>query len=181
MKNSNIDFMLMPHSSPVPYKTSLKISKKDIELFEKQPYMVASVYSKYLRTPTIYVNSVGSFPKFSGGIFVKDFNESFRLMGGSLAIGSDAEIIVKMDNEEGYAIADVRLAKSTDFPVKPSVYHGKWLHPGNSIFRYVIIPIVNRKAIRSYNKERKGYIETLQEGENSNVKKTIGNEKTGVN
>lgn len=172
MKESDIDFMLMPHASPAPYKTSLKISEKDKAFFEKQPYIVASAYSNYLRVPTIFVNAVGSFPEFIGGFGVKDFNESFRLMGGSLIIGPDGEIIVKMGSEEGYVIATITLDNATQPAVKPSVYHGKWLHPGNAIYRYLILPSVNRRGTRSYNKEHEVFMKTLQKGQDSHAKKT---------
>ncbi len=198
MRHSNIDFMLMPHASPAPYKSNRRVSEKDMALFEEQPHLVASVYSKYIRTPTIYVNAVGSFPEFSGGCFVKDFNECFRLMGGSLATGSDGAIMVRMGNEEGFATADIIMDKSAGSPLdavvhpkkaKPvavfpdasreavRVYHGKWLHPGNPVFRYVILPMVTLKGTRSYNKAHKRFMNALQEAQDSHAKKTSRIEK----
>jgi len=168
MKAANIDFMLMPHASPAPYKTSPQIAEKDIALFEKQPYMVASAYSKYLRVPTVYVNAVGSFPEFSGGFGAKSFNESFRLLGGSLITNGDGEIIVKMDSKEGYEIAAITLHSTLEKSVMPDIYHGKWLHPGNGLYRYLIMPWLIRKGIGSYNKEHVKYMKTHEKGQESN-------------
>ncbi len=164
MKDANIDFMLMPHASPAPFKATSKISEKDIALFKQQPYLVAATYSKYLRVPTIYVNAVGSFPKLMGGFGVKSFNENFRLMGGSLIINADGELIVKMGSKEGYEISSIALGTNCETPVMPSVYHGKWLHPGNTLYRYLILPMLIRKGMRSYNKEHVIYMKKSQKG-----------------
>jgi N-carbamoylputrescine amidase len=164
MKDANIDFMLMPHASPAPYKTGPNISEKDQEVFEKQPYEVASAYSKYLRVPTIYVNAVGSFPEFMGGFAVKSFYESFRLLGGSLITDSNGELVAKMGSEEGYEVTGITLGNASGEPVTPPVYHGKWLHPGSTVYRYIIMPMLIRKGIRSYNKKHLLYMKTLQKG-----------------
>lgn len=164
MKEANIDIMLMPHASPAPFKTSNQISEKDSALFEQQPYMVAAAYSKYLRVPTVFVNAVGSFPEFMGSFGVKSFNENFRLMGGSLITNADGEICAKMGSDEGYEISAVTLGTTRETPVMPSVFNGKWLHPGNTIYRYLIMPMIIRKGIRSYNKEHVLYMKKLQKG-----------------
>ncbi len=165
MKDVNIDFMLMPHASPAPFRTNARISGKDIELFEKQPEMIASVYSKYLRRPTVFVNSVGSFPEFAGGYFVKDFNENFRLMGGSLVTGSDGVPKTRMGSAESYAVVEVSLEPSDDRPVEPIVYHKRWLHPGNAVFRGIVMPLVTRKGIRNYEKNSKKWMSLVREAE----------------
>lgn len=164
MKDANIDLMLMPHANPSPYKTSHQISEKDFRLFEQQPYMVAAAYSKYLRVPTVYVNAIGSFPKFSGGFGVKSFNEDFRLMGGSLITDPNGEMTVKMSSKAGYEISTINIGRTLEAPVMPSVYHGKWLHPGNALYRYLIMPGLIRKGTRSYNKEHVIYMKSHQKG-----------------
>lgn len=93
-----------------------------------------------------------------GGFGVKNFNENFRLMGGSLIIDADGKLIVKMGSEEGYEISAITLGSASGTPVKPSVYHGKWLHPGNTLYRYLIMPMLIRKGMRSYNKEHVLYM-----------------------
>jgi N-carbamoylputrescine amidase len=158
MMSANIDLMLMPHASPAPYETSAQISNKDLEHFERQPYMVASTYSKYLRVPTVFVNAVGSFPEFTGGIGVKAFNESFRLMGGSLITSRAGELVLKMDSNEGFELSSVTIGTDSEPPVTPAVYHREWLHPGNTLYRCLVLPMVTRKGIRSYNKEHALYM-----------------------
>ncbi len=162
MKAANVDFMLMPHACPAPYKTSANISKRDMTLFEQQPYMVAASYSKYLRVPTFFINAVGAFPKFSGGLGVKSFNEDFRLMGGSLITDGNGEMIVQMGSNEGYEICSITICATSGTPIQPAVYHGKWLHPGNTLYRYIVMPLLIKKGIRSYNKEHLLFINSFK-------------------
>ena len=153
MKDVNIDLMIMPHANPSPYQANKQISKKDLELFEKQPLIITTAYSNYLRVPTVYVNAVGLFPEFTGGLWFKNFNEIFRLQGGSLVTNARGKPLVKMDNVAGYKVCDIPLDKTSEAPVEPAIYHGKWLHQGNALFRYLIMPHLIRKGIRGYNKE----------------------------
>ncbi len=162
MKAAGIDFMLMPHASPAPYKTSAQISEKDLTHFDQQPYTVTSAYSKYLRVPTIYINAVGSFPEFKGGIGVKAINESFRLMGGSLITNAAGEVIAKLGSDEGCSLSTISAGMDSEPPVMPPIYHKEWLHPGNALFRYLIMPVIIRRGIRSYNKEHVLYMKTSQ-------------------
>lgn len=164
MKSANIDFMLMPHASPAPYKSNIQISESDRQLFEEQPYTVAASYSNYLRVPTIFANAVGTFPEFMGGLGVKSYNQNFCLMGGSLVTNAEGEIVSKMGSEEGYEVFAITIGPNSMTPVVPTVYHKKWLHPGNALFRYVVLPMVVRKGIRSYNKEHVLYLNTLRKG-----------------
>lgn len=181
MKAANIDMMLMPHANPAPYKTSAQISEKDLALFERQPYIVAAAYSRYLRVPTIYVNAVGSFPKFSRGFGMKNFNENFCLRGGSLITNAQGEKIVKMGGGEEYEISSVTIGSTSEVPVIPSVYHGKWLHPGSALYRYLIMPGLIRRGTRSYNKAHATYMKTHRGGQENNGADETGTEKTGIN
>ena len=158
MKDVNIDFMIMPHANPSPYKTNKKISENDTNSFRQQPYIIASAYSNYLRVPTLYVNSVGDFPEFSGGFAVKSFNEDFCLMGGSLAVDSDGKTLALMDSQQGYEIVTIPIVKNLNPTKIPVVYHSKWLHPGNAIFRYLLMPLLIAKGIRSYKKQSAIYL-----------------------
>jgi N-carbamoylputrescine amidase len=164
MKASNIDLMLMPHASPSPFETNAQISKSDLEHFEQQPYVVASTYSKYLRVPTVYVNAVGSFPEFIGGIGVKAFNKSFRLMGGSLITNPAGDLVLKMGSNEGYEISSISIGPTAEPPITPVVYHKEWLHQGNALYRYLVMPVVTRNGVRSYNKKHALYINAAMKG-----------------
>jgi hypothetical protein len=99
-----------------------------------------------------------------GGFGVKNFNDNFRLMGGSLITNANGEIIAKMYSKEGYKISTIKLGTTLDTPIMPSIYHGKWLHPGNALYRYLIMPSLIRKGIRSYNTEHISFMKTLQKG-----------------
>jgi len=158
MKKANVDLMLMPHANPSPCQAYKQISRKDLELFEKQPLIIAATYSNYLRAPTVYVNAVGSFPEFMGGFWFKNFNEIFQLQGGSLITDAEGNLLVKMDNAAGYRACEIPLDKTSEAPIEPVVYHGKWLHQGNALFRYLIMPHLIRKGIRGYNKEHQKYL-----------------------
>lgn len=152
IKKENVDIMLMPHANPCPYKTSKVVSKKDIDMFKEQPILLATQYSKYLGIPTVYINPVGDFPEFMGGIGASSFNNDFKLLGGSLAVDENGKLLAKMDDKEEYQIVIINLKKSnkpSDFPI---VYNGKWLHKGNFLYRRILLPYTTKKGIRSYNK-----------------------------
>ena len=152
MKEADVDLMLMPHANPAPYRTNRQTSQKDLELIAGHPATIAAAYSNYLRAPAVYVNAVGDFPEFSGGFGAKSFKENFRLLGGSLITDAMGNIAEKMGDAVGYRIAAVTPGKIAEPPMEPAVYHGKWLHRGNALYRYFIMPHMIRKGIRSYNK-----------------------------
>lgn len=68
--------MLMPNASQAPFRTTNQISDQDFKHFQEQPYLIASIYSKFLKVQTIYVNAVGTYPDFMGGSLVVDEKES---------------------------------------------------------------------------------------------------------
>ena len=162
MAAANIDFILMPHANPAPYKTGSQISADDLAHFSKLPYLVASAYSNYLRVPSVYVNMVGTFPEFMGGFGVKSFNENFQLLGGSIITDASGDMITKMGADEGYITATITPGKTAQEPEKPVIYHKKWLHPGSAIYRTFVLPGVMRKGIRSYNKEHVKFLENRE-------------------
>jgi len=150
MGAQNVDLMLMPHANPSPAHATKQISEKDLASFEEQPTIIARAYSNFLRVPTVYVNAVGSFPEFTGGMGVKDFEEKFKLRGGSRAVDADGNLLAKMDDQVGYRIVEIPLNKSSEPPVEPKVYHHKWLHPGHALFRYLVLPFLTRRGERGY-------------------------------
>ncbi|MCL2300987.1 MAG: carbon-nitrogen hydrolase family protein [Firmicutes bacterium] len=152
MKEADIDLMLMPHANPTPYRTNRRITQDDLELLAGHPATIATAYSNYLRVPAVYVNAVGGFPEFSGGLGAKSFNEDCRLLGGSLVADATGNVVEKMGGAVSFRVVTVTLGKTAAPPVEPAVYHGKWLHQGNALFRYFILPHMTRKGVRSYNK-----------------------------
>ena len=95
---------------------------------------------------------------------MRDFNRNFRLMGGSLVTGPDGKITLRMGSEESFAVSSVTLEPSDVSPVDPIIYNQKWLHPGNALFRNVIMPFVTRRGIRNYEKKRKEWMKSFHEG-----------------
>jgi hypothetical protein len=158
MKDAEIDLMLMPHANPMPYKTNKLTSQKDIELQMQNPITIAAAYSNYLRVPVVYVNPVGSYPEFSGGVGAKSFNENFKLLGGSLIMDAHGKVTERMDDSIGFLVSAISLDKPSIEPITPLVYQGKWLHKGNPIVRYIIMPNMAKKGIRSYNKNHSVYV-----------------------
>jgi len=156
MCGANVDLMLMPHANPAPAEVTKQISEKDFTLFEEQPTIIAKAYSDYLRVPTVYVNAVGSFPEFTGGMGVKNFNEKFKLRGGSRIVDADGNLLAKMNNQVGYEVVEVLLCESAKPAVEPKVYHHKWLHPGQPLFRYLVLPFLTKRGERNYKAKIKG-------------------------
>jgi len=151
MKDANVDFVIMPHANPAPIEASRRVSPKDLDTFREQPLTIAAAYSNYLRVPTVYVNAVGAFPEFDGGFGVKNFHETFQLRGGSLVVDADGTLASRMGSEVGYAVCEIQLAECVLPVVEPDVFDGKWLHPGNKLFRHLVLPYYIQKGMKRYN------------------------------
>jgi len=158
MKQADIDLMLMPHANPTPRQTGRFISEQDVLLFERIPYMIAAAYANALRVPVIYVNAVGEVPEFSGGLGVLSFNGNFHLAGGSLIVDAVGELLEKMDDQQGFIVCDIPIGRPRQQPVEPEVFHREWLHPGNALYRTVVLPYLIRKGIRYYNRQHNDHL-----------------------
>ncbi len=141
MQQNRIEALLMPHASPMPYRTSATISEADIAQLREKTVSLVTRYASLLGTPAIFVNAVGDLQPMAGllGRFITP--EHFRLRGFSRIADSDGTLVGELGEEEGVLVADVTLD-----PVRrrsdgePEDYDG-WLHPGSTIMRKMIMPI----------------------------------------
>lgn len=154
IKDANVDIMLMPHSNPAPFKLGNGISQKDKDMLLQQPYELAKLYSSYLNVFTLYINPVGDFPDFMGGLGVRNYNESFKLLGGTLACDMNGNLITKMNDKEGYVIIEATLGKGEINKPFPRIYNKDWLHQGNTIYRKIVLPYLIRKGTKNYEANR---------------------------
>ena len=158
MQAAGVDLMLMPHANPLPHTTSRVVSAADKRELEGKPLLVAATYSRCLNVPTVYVNPVGSYPQFAGGVWMRSYNESFRLRGGSLATTATGELISRLGEEVGYRVYALEVGQQGGEECTPPVYHGKWLHDGNWLYRRLILPHVTRQGVRSYERQHMRYM-----------------------
>jgi N-carbamoylputrescine amidase len=139
MQGSNIDLLLMPHASPMPYKTSKTISEADIERSRENALSIPSLYARLLGIPVVFSNAVGELEPMTGllGKFLTP--QTFRLRGLSRIVNSDGALQGELGESEDVLICDVtrRIAHRQD--ANPPDYEG-WLHQGSRITRKVLIP-----------------------------------------
>ena len=142
MREKNIDLLLMPHASPVPYRMSTLIKESDIMEAEGKIRDFAKLYAGFFGIPTVLVNQVGSiegerWPGILGRLVTP---EHFIYPGFSTIVDSDTIIKAQLQKQEGVIVADVTLdpARKRCTPIPD---YGGWIHPGSAIFRRIILGI----------------------------------------
>ncbi|TVQ28036.1 MAG: carbon-nitrogen hydrolase family protein [Spirochaetaceae bacterium] len=154
MHQSDVDLMLMPHGSPMPYKTSNVISENDIVETVEKALSVPGLYTDSLGIPAVFVNAVGTLQPMAGllGKFITP--ETFRLRGFSRIVDSDGTVIARLGEEEGLIVGNITLDPSRKtFRTPPD--HGGWLHRGSWMTRNVLMPVDLAVGRLSYAVSRK--------------------------
>ena len=154
MARSGIDMLLMPHGSPMPYKTAKLISEADIEQAREKTASLATLYAGLLGVPVIFVNAVGALQPMAGllGKFITP--ELFRLRGQSRIADSDSALLGDLGEEEGVLVTEVTLDPARKRYTAPPDYDG-WLHEGSAMTRKVILPLDIAAGRASYALSRK--------------------------
>ena len=140
LEHSGIDMVLMPHASPMPYRTARHISEADIERARDNTISLPTLYAKLLGIPALFVNAVGPLQPMTGllGRFMTP--DLFRLRGLSRIADSDGALLAALDEKEGVLVAEVTLDPARKQKGEAPDYGG-WLHPGAKLTRKVIIPL----------------------------------------
>lgn len=140
LERSGIDMLLMPHASPMPYRTAKLISEADIERARDNTISLPTLYADLLGIPAIFVNAVGPLQPMTGllGRFMTP--GLFRLRGLSRVADSDGALLGRLGEEEGVLVTEVTLDPARKRKDEPPDYDG-WLHPGSKLMRKMIIPI----------------------------------------
>ncbi|TVQ20904.1 MAG: carbon-nitrogen hydrolase family protein, partial [Spirochaetaceae bacterium] len=66
MHDSNVDLMLMPHGSPMPYKTSNVVTEADIAATIEKTLSIPDLYASSLGIPVVFVNAIGALQPMAG-------------------------------------------------------------------------------------------------------------------
>ena len=140
MQESAIDLMLMPHASPVPFRTSKVITEADVASAHERTVSLAPLWANLLGVPVVFANAVGPLRPMMGllGRFVTP--DAFHLGGLSRIVDSDGTLVAELGAEEGVIVGDVTLDPLRKQSVAPPDHDG-WLHPGSAMTRKVIIPL----------------------------------------
>jgi N-carbamoylputrescine amidase len=154
MARSGIYMLLMPHGSPMPYKTSKVISEADIERAIGNTVSMTTLYAEALGTPVLFANAVGALQPMAGllGRFMTP--EHFRLRGFSRITDSDGALLGELGEEEGVLVSEVTLDPARKRYTAPPDYNG-WLHEGSAMTRKVILPLDIAVGRASYALSRK--------------------------
>jgi N-carbamoylputrescine amidase len=142
MREKNIDLLLMPHASPIPYRTSNLIKESDISEAEGKVRDFAKFYAGLFGIPTVLVNQVGGiegerWPGITGRLVIPEY---FNYPGYSTIVDSDIVVVAQLQRQEGVIVADVTL-DPTRKRCAPIPDYGGWIHPGSAIFRKIILAI----------------------------------------
>ena len=154
MARSDIDMLLMPHGSPMPYKTSKVISEADIEQIREKVISLSTLYAEALGVPVIFANGVGAMQPMAGLLGKFMTPEHFRLRGLSRITDSDGALLGALGEEEGILAAEVTLDPARKRYIAPPDYDG-WLHEGSAMTRKVIFPLDITLGRASYALSRK--------------------------
>jgi N-carbamoylputrescine amidase len=143
MQAKSIDLLLMPHAWPVPFRAAGLVKEEDIREQRENVTGYAQLFSGMLGVPSAFVNAVGPIgPQRWEGILGGLMDpEIYRLAGCSSIADSDASVKARLGpDEEGIAVADVVLDSARKSMQAPKSYGG-WLHPGDPVFRNLVMPV----------------------------------------
>ncbi len=140
MAHNSIDLLLMPHGSPMPYKTSKVITEADVEQIQEKTLSIPTLYAQALGVPAVFVNAVGALQPMAGLLGKFMTPEHFRLRGFSRIVDSDGALLGALDEEEGVLVAEVTLDLARKRYIAPPDYDG-WLHEGSAMTRKVMAPL----------------------------------------
>ena len=143
MQEKSIDLLLMPHAWPIPFRAAGLVKAEDVleQLENVKGY--AQLFSRMLGVPSVFVNAVGPIgPERWEGILGRLMDPTiYRNAGYSTITDPDTSVLGQLGpEEEGVIVADVTLDQSLKVQMAP-VSYGGWLHPGDPVFRKVVLPV----------------------------------------
>ena len=118
----SVDLLLMPHSAPTP-STSVLVSRKNADDFNRGLEELAPHYARVLGVPAVMINKSGPWQTSLPGLPFLQQDSSFP--GLSTICDSDGTIKAQMGNEEGLVVEDVILDPSRKTGRTPPCY-GRW-------------------------------------------------------
>ena len=117
-----VDLLLMPHSAPTP-STSVLVSRKNADDFNRGLKELATHYAGVLGVPAVMINKSGRWQTPVPGLPFLQQNSAFP--GLSTICDSDGTVKAQMGDEEGLIVEDVTLDPSRKTGRMPPCY-GRW-------------------------------------------------------
>lgn len=143
MQAQSIDLLLMPHAWPVPFKAAGLVKEEDVREQLENVKGYSQLFARMLGVPAVFANAVGPIgPERWEGIIGRLMDpEVYRNAGYTAISDSDASLLARLGPEEdGVIVADVTLDAARKVRAAP-VSYGGWLHPGDPVFRKVVMPV----------------------------------------
>lgn len=122
MCENSVDLLLMPHSAPTP-STSVLVSRKNAEDFNRGLKELAPHYARVLGVPAVMINKSGPWQTPVPGLPFLRQDSAFP--GLSTICDSDGTVKAQMGSEEGVIVEDVTLDPSRKTGRMPQCY-GRW-------------------------------------------------------
>jgi N-carbamoylputrescine amidase len=121
MSEQSIDLMLIPHSYSTPAGPTKDVSEADITRMKNNLLDIGPYYSRLLGIPSVSVNKCGpaQAPKPEGYVFP----------GLATIVDSDGMVQARMEEQEGFIVANVTLDPARKKSTKPRAY-GRYVYPG---------------------------------------------------
>jgi N-carbamoylputrescine amidase len=117
-----VDLLLMPHSAPTP-STSVLVSRKNADDFNRGLKELAPHYARVLGVPAVMINKSGPWQTPVPGLpFLK---QDSAFPGLSTICDSDGTVKGQLGSEEGLIVEDVTLDPSRKTGRMPPCY-GRW-------------------------------------------------------
>lgn len=154
IRENDIDFMVLPHAWPSPYKTSRFIKPDVLKKKEIQVKNFAATIAGFFGVPTVFVNQIGEMGRMDGFFGRLMTPETFRMQGYSRIIDSDGKLKASLESEEGVIFARVLLDPSLKKNVPIPDFDGV-VEPGSRLGRRLIIPLAILIASLRYKLSRK--------------------------
>jgi predicted amidohydrolase len=122
MRENSVDLLLMPHSAPTP-STSVLVSRKNAEDFNRGLKELAPHYARVLGVPAVMINKSGPWQTPVPGLPFLRQDSAFP--GLSTICDSDGTVKAQMGSEEGVIVEGVTLDPSRKTGRMPQCY-GRW-------------------------------------------------------
>lgn len=153
MMERDVDLLLMPHATPVPYRTSRFIKEKDIADAREHAGGIAPLLSGLLGVPAVFANQTGAMhPAKWWGVMGRFIDaEHFSYPGLSAIVDSDRRVIARLGEGEGVASGELRLDPARKRVAKvPS--HSGWIFTGSFVMRRIVMPMEIARGKAAYRK-----------------------------
>lgn len=140
ISKQDIQLLIMPHASPIPFKESNSIKKEDVLRARQDMQEFPKLIAKLISVPTVFVNQIGELYKMVG-IFGKMLDpDCFKLGGNSSIAMPNGNVLSSLEDEEGIVMSEIDISQTAQYNENVPNHHG-WVQEGSGVLRRVILPL----------------------------------------